>query len=125
MEVDGEIDLREFCFARIIGRHLQQASQPTGSQGRNRASKSDARRAALSIVRIVADRGHPDPDAREKAYRAGVRVFGDWASKVDLPEDDRGTVEKLSEALDIIEKINFAGRKSLVDAVARDVGRSN
>ena len=121
MEVDGEIDLREFCFSRIIGRHLQQAAEPTGPKGRNRAAKSDARRAALTIVRIVADRGHEDPEARSKAYRAGTRVFGDWASKLEQADDDRSTVERLSEALDIIEKINFAGRRSLVDAVARTI----
>ncbi len=121
MEVDGEIDLREFCFSRIVGRHLQQAGEPTGARGRNRASKSDARLAALAIIRIVADRGHDDPATGDKAYRAGIRVFGDWASKLEPVADARNTVERLSEALDIIEKINFAGRKSLVDAVARTI----
>ena len=121
MEVDGEIDLREYCFSRIIGRHLQQAAAPTGGKGRNRAAKADARRAALTIIRIVADRGHEDPQARDDAYRAGVRVFGDWAKKLEPVEDARGTVERLAEALDVIENINFAGRRSLVDAVARTI----
>ena len=121
MEVDGEIDLREFCFSRIVGRHLQQAAEPTGRKGRNRASKSDARRAAVTVVRIVADRGHEDAVARDKAYRAGIRAFGDWAAELDLSDEPGSTVERLSEALDIIEKINFSGRKSLVDAVAQTI----
>ena len=46
---------------------------------------------------------------------------GDWAAELDLSDEPGSTVERLSEALDIIEKINFSGRKSLVDAVAQTI----
>ncbi len=121
VEADDIIDLREFCFYRIIERHLEQAATPAAKSARNRVSKSAARQAAVDLLRIVADHGHADPDARDKAFEAGIRVFGDWAEPDGFITDSGQAVKKLSEALDIISKINSAGRQSLIEAVTRTI----
>jgi len=117
IEIDGQIDLREFCYYRILVRHLEQAIDPAAAQKGNRVSKAAARQAAVDIVRIVADQGHDNPADRDAAYRAGINVFGRWA-KDDQPQVAAGqTVARLDQALDILQKINSAGRKSLLQAV--------
>jgi Zn-dependent protease with chaperone function len=121
IESDGIIELREFCYARIIERHLLQARAPAAAARRNRVSKAAARQAAIDLLRIVADQGGPDTDAADKAFRAGMRIFGDWASgsRADISAGD--TVSHLRDALDILEKLNGAGRQSLVEAVTRTI----
>jgi hypothetical protein len=125
IEVDGEIDLREFCFARIISRHLEQAAEPTRHAGQNRVSKSAAREAAIDLIRIVADQGSDDKASQDKAFRAGMRIFGDWAKGDDDATQAGTPVERLRQALEILSKINSAGRQSLVKAVTKTVAHDN
>ncbi len=121
IEIDGRIDLREFCYYRILVRHLEQAIDPTAAHRGNRVSKPAAQQAAVDIIRIVADQGHDDPAAREAAYRAGISVFGRWAKRDQAPVAKSRTVETLDQALDILGQINSAGRKSMLEAVAATV----
>jgi Zn-dependent protease with chaperone function len=117
IEIDGHIDLREFCYYRILARHLEQAIAPAAGQKGNRVSKQAARQAAVDIIRIIADQGHDDVLEREAAFDAGIAIFGKWATidKASVSRDQ--TVERLDQALDILGKINSAGRQSLIQAV--------
>ena len=121
VESDGVVSLREYCYARIIEQHLLQARAPAAASKSNRVSKASARQAAVDLLRIVADHGTDDAHAADKAYRAGLRVFGQWASGEDGQADRDNVVARLDEALDILAKINGAGRQSLVEAVTRTV----
>jgi hypothetical protein len=125
IEVDGVIDLREYCYSRIIAKHLEQATTPAAATKKNRSSKKDARQAAVELLRIVAHEGNDDPQAADRAFRAGARVFGDWAGDVELAQEDQHSVQRLDEALDVLAGINSAGRKSLVDAVTRTIGHDD
>ena len=120
IEVDGDIDLREFCYYRIIARHLDQAIAPAANARRNRARKSAARQAAVDLIAIVADQGHPDPAERQRAYAKGLKAFGDWAESV-TPRREGQTVARLDEALDTLGNINAAGRRSLVEAATATI----
>jgi Zn-dependent protease with chaperone function len=119
--VDGRIDLREYCFYRIISGHLAQAAAPSRRARQNRVSKSAARRAAVELLGIVADEGNADEHARERAFAAGLRVFGDWAGKLEVDGDGSDTVARLDDALNVLGGLNSAGRKSLVEAVGRTI----
>ena len=118
IETDGEIDLREYCYYRMISRHLEQAIAPSSDQRHNRVSKSAARAAAVDLLRIVADLGHEVDSERDAAFEAGLAVFGDWVRGSSPSADLDRTVEKLDQALDILEKINSAGRRSMIEAMA-------
>ena len=124
-EVDGNIDLREFCFYRIVARHLQQAAAPSKAAGGNRVSKSAARQAAVELLRIVADQGNTDDEKSDRAFRSGLRVFGDWAGNLNVPANAQGTVQRLDRALETLSRLNSAGRRSLVDAVARTIAHDD
>ena len=121
VELVGHIDLREFCYYRILVRHLEQAISPTAGKKGNRVSKSVARQAAVDIIRIVADQGNDSPAAAERAFAAGVSRFGSWASG-DRPQvSGKQTVARLEQALDVLEGINSAGRQSLIEAVTATI----
>ena len=121
IEIDGTVDLREFCYFRILARHLEQAISPSVDQRRASVSKSAARKAAVTLIRIVADNGHMDNVDREAAYAAGIQSFGKWAGKfaAQIPEDQ--TVDRLNDALNVLRHINTAGRQSLIEAVTTTV----
>ena len=117
IETDGEIDLREFCYYRMISRHLEQAISPSSDHRHNRVSKSSARAAAIDLLRIIAEQGHEADAERDAAFEAGLSVFGDWVSDSSPSAALDRTVEKLDQALDILGKINSAGRRSMIEAV--------
>jgi Zn-dependent protease with chaperone function len=119
--VDGRIDLREYCFYRIVSGHLAQAAAPSKKAPQNRVAKSAARRAAVELLGIVAEQGNTDEQGRERAFAAGLRVFGDWAGKLEVDTDGSDTVARLDGALDVLGGLNSAGRKSLVEAVGRTI----
>lgn len=121
IEIDGKIDLREFCYFRILARQLEQAISPAVDQRGKRATKSAVRNAAVSLIRIVADQGHDDSDARERAFAAGISVFGNWADTRNVRIVEHQTVDILNESLDVLSKINSAGRQSLIQAVTTTV----
>ena len=68
-------------------------------------------------LRIVADQGHEVDAERDAAFAAGLAVFGDWVRGSNPSPDLDRTVEKLDQALDILGKINTAGRRSMIEAV--------
>jgi len=121
IELDGQVDLHEFCLYRITARHLRQAVRPAAESRQNRVSKSLARQAAVDLLWIVADQGSDVPAVREEAFAAGLEVFGEWAGVVQPSPGSARSVARLEEALDTLTRINSAGRQSLVDAVARTV----
>ena len=125
VEVDGVIDLREFCYYQIITKHLQQAAAPAAEAKVNRVSRKAARHAAVDLLRIVAHYGHDDSEAEDRAFRAGARIFGDWAGKVDVPPGDQASVQRLESALDVLAGLNPAGRKSLVEAVSKAISHDD
>ena len=121
IEFDGQIDLREFCYYRILARHLEQAISPAVDQKGNRVSKKMARDAAVNLIRIIADQGHDTDAERNAAFTVGTRIFGDWAGNPEIQISSDQTVEKLNEALNTLSCINAAGRQSLIEAVIETV----
>lgn len=122
IETDGHVDLREFCYYRILSSQLAQAMAP-GSRPRRRSSKSAMRSAAVQLIRILADQGNKDPDAAESAYRAGIAAFGDWASKLVPDIDPKLTVTTLDQSLDTLAALNSRGRQRLIEAVSLCISR--
>ena len=105
-------------MCRLFG---SSATDPVADKVGNRAPRKKARRAALKVIRIVADHGNEDEAARENAYQAGISIFGDWARKQEVRIDDAQTVAALGYSLDILRQINSAGRKSLLQAVRNTI----
>jgi hypothetical protein len=121
IEVDGHVDLSEFCIYRVMASHLSQAADPLADKAGNRVPRKKARDAALDVLRIVADQGNDDEEAREHAYQAGLATFGKWASAKEARSDGGETIEVLGRSLDALRKMNSTGRKSLLQAVSNTI----
>lgn len=121
IQLDGEIDLSEYCYYRVLSSQLVAASAPALSQTGNRVAKKSARRAAVDLIRIVADQGNDNDIARQHAFEAGVAPFGAWANDLSGPTDDNDTVALLDQGLDELSRLNPAGKQSLLRAVSETI----
>ena len=54
IDVDGEIDLYEYCFYRILVSNLGQAIDPSARQKHRRSIREPVRRAAIDLLQIIA-----------------------------------------------------------------------
>ncbi len=118
IEVDGTIDLYEFCFYRVLTKSLNQAADPSGRHAPRRARRKAVRAAAASLLTIVAEQGDDDPSKREAAYRAGAELLGEWAQQEDIRPRAAVSVEILDGSLDTLLALNGKSRRKLVQAIS-------
>ncbi len=118
IEADGDIELFEFCFYRIMMSSLGQAIDPTGKRSATRARRSDLRNAAVGLLRIMADFGHDRDEDRSAAFASGIKSLGTWAHD-EVYHSDRGfTVAQLDQSLDILLGLNSKGQEALLRAIS-------
>lgn len=121
IELDGVVDLYEYCFYRVLSSAFERASDPSGRHKGNRAGKKEIRQAAINLVMTVAHHGHTARDERVRAFRAGVAEFGKWASDADYEDKKLETVPLLDRSLNVLKRMNTAGSKSLLQALAKTI----
>jgi Zn-dependent protease with chaperone function len=121
IEADGIVDLSEFCLYRILDSQLRQATDPSAAKRGNRVARKAARSAAIDLLRIVADQGNPDAAAREHAFKAGATVFGEWVDEQPSARSPEEIIKTLDRSLDVLEQINTAGQRSLIQAVSNTI----
>jgi Zn-dependent protease with chaperone function len=122
IEVDGEIDLYEYCFHRILMSNLGQAVDPTGRRRARRARRADLQSSAIELLRILADYGHDADETSAAAFRTGIGTLGDWAGAFDYQSDRKYTVTVLDHSLDILLGLNSKGKESLLRAISATAG---
>ena len=118
IEVDGTVDLYEFCFYRVLTRSLNQAIDPSGRHAPKRARRKAVREAATRLLTIMAEQGDEDPNQREAAYHAGAALLGDWALQEDIRPKDAVSVAVLDGSLDTLLALNGKSRRKLVQAIS-------
>jgi Zn-dependent protease with chaperone function len=118
IEVDGEIELFEFCFFRIMMSNLGRAVDPTSRRVATRSSRHELRKAASNLLRILADFGHENDDERKAAFLAGITMMGSWAEKEQYDSDRESTVAVLNHSLDVLLGLNSKGQETLLRAVS-------
>jgi Zn-dependent protease with chaperone function len=117
IDVDGEIDIYEYCFYRILVANLEQARDPSKLRKRRRAEREPVQRAAIDLLRVVASYGHVDDMERKRAFQAGVAVFGKWGQRYTFETDRKYTVDILDQSLDMLLALNGEGQQMLLEAV--------
>jgi Zn-dependent protease with chaperone function len=115
IELDGHVALHEFCLFRILKLNLGKAGAP-GARREAAASRDEVREAALKLLWIVAEQGNADEQRRLAAFAAGTAVFGDWADGTP-PPPSREPVADVRRALDVLQRMNNAARRSMVEAL--------
>ena len=118
IDVDGEVDLYEYCFYRILRSVLEQASNPAGRQARRRVSRRELRQSAVNLLAVLADYGHADAVEAEAAFDAGRASFGQWSDSFDFDPERGYSIAALDHSLDVLESLNSKGRQALLRAVS-------
>lgn len=118
IEIDGEVELYEYCFYRIMMSNLGQAIDPSGRRAPRRSRRNDLQAAATNLLRILADYGHESDDERSAAFRAGLATLGPWAQDSDFESNRPSTVKDLDHSLDVLLGLNSKGQESLLRAIS-------
>ena len=119
IEVDGDIDLYEYCFSRVLTSSLQRAMHPSRKPKRRSAKRGPVRDAAVDLLRVIAHHGHHDGGDGEKAFRAGLKVFGQWADNAVFDSEQKFSASALDKKLDLLVALNGEGRQMLVKAITK------
>jgi Zn-dependent protease with chaperone function len=122
IELDGVVELHEYCFYRVVRSCFETISDPSGRRKGNRAGKKEIRQAAIDLLMTVAHHGHAETGDRSRAFQAGIAEFGHWAN--DESYDDGRTMRAiplLDRSLDVLARMNASGSKSLLQALAKTV----
>ena len=118
IEVDGEVDLYEYCFYRILMSSLGEAVDPSGGRRAVRSRRSDLRSSTVGLLGVLADYGHDDEAQKRAAYDAGISTLGDWAKQFEYSSDRNYTVPTLNHGLDVLLGLNSKGKESLLRAIS-------
>lgn len=118
VETDGNVDLYEFCFLRIVSVNLAEATQPAASPAKRRLPRDKVRRAAIDLLAILADYGAETAEAGTSAYNAGIATLPAWAATFGFEPPGTRSTERLDEILDALLTLNGAGRRMLLRAVS-------
>lgn len=122
IEIDGEIDLYEYCFYRILMSNLGKAVDPSGGRQALRSKRADLQASAVGLLRILADYGHDDVPTRKEAFTTGINTLGPWARDYRYESDRKFTVAVLDHSLDILLGLNSKGKESLLRAISATAG---
>ena len=120
IEQDGHVDVREYCYYRVLASHLDQATDP-GRRAARRAPESKLRHARLVLLGLVADAGQSGPDERERAFASGAAMLGAWAEGATVAPGQAATVTALDASLDTLQGLDYEARRQLVKALAATV----
>lgn len=118
IDIDGETDLYEYCFYRLLVSSLANAIDPSRKPKQRRATRKPVREAAVDLLRIVAQHGHQNDDAGEAAFRAGLKIFGNWASAAPYDSRREFSAAVLDRHLDMLVALNGEGRQMLIKAIS-------
>jgi Zn-dependent protease with chaperone function len=118
IEIDGDIDLYEYCFYRILTSNLANAIDPSGRLRPRRAGRRALRDAAINLVRVLADYGHASDKESADAFAAGRATLGDWAAEYAYRSDRSNMVTVLDHSLDVLLALNSKGKEALVHAIS-------
>ena len=118
IEIDGTIDLYEYCLYRVLHVHVQQAVEPSKAKQKGRHSREEIQNAAVALLRLIADYGHESKDQADAAFSAGIAKFGNWAS-ADAPRPEaRQRIETLDHSLDVLLGLYSSGKQTLLKAIS-------
>ncbi len=118
VDVDGEFDLYEYCFHRVLVSSLQRAMHPSRKPRRRSAKRVPVRGAAIDLLRIIAHHGHQNDNDGETAFRAGLQLFGSWADDAEYDVEREFAAPVLDKQLDLLSALNSEGRQMLIKAIS-------
>jgi Zn-dependent protease with chaperone function len=118
IEIDGTIDLYEYCFYRVLSVHVRQAIDPSRKQAKGRHSRTQVQKAAVNLLRLIADYGHESRREADEAFAAGIREFGSWAVHESFRPEIGQRIDTLDQSLDVLLELHSSGKQTLLKAIS-------
>ena len=121
IEVDGHIDLYEYCFYRILVGNLRQSMQPLARRKSTSDRRRSVREAAVELLRVIAHHGHDNVAERQRAFEAGIATFGKWGSRYAFDAGYVFSIPALDRSLETLLALNGDGKRMLLEAITATV----
>ncbi|MEM8816020.1 MAG: M48 family metallopeptidase [Pseudomonadota bacterium] len=118
VNIDGSVDLYEFCFSKLLSVNLRQATAPGQSLPRRRTAKREVRAAALELLAILADYSATTREAKALAFAAGIASLPAWAAQQGFAEPGEHAIDKLERGLETLKILDGNGRRMLIRAIS-------
>ena len=75
------------------------------------------------LLRLLADRGHDSAEAKQRAFSAGVGLFGRWAGDGVFEPVTVDGVTRFEQSLDVLGRMNAAATRTLLQAITATVAQ--
>lgn len=123
IRADGQVQLGEYCLARLLGSQVMDALDPSRSAPVGSTRLVDARGAVVDLFAVLAQQGHADADQARRAFIAGTHlVLGTDVPAYQPTGDWQGALDRAVARLD---KLNPAGKQLLVEGLTRTLSHDN
>jgi hypothetical protein len=119
VEADGRVTLGEYCLARLVGVQVIDALDPASSSVVGRLKLTDVDRELKDVLAIVAEHGHDDARAAQRAYALGIGEVLPAATLAHAPPSD--WMAALDRALPRLDRLGAAGKELVVAALTRAI----
>lgn len=120
VEIDDRIDLQEYCFMRIVSSSLGLDGAARDRAGNVRATRTDARDAAVMLLDLAARQGGA-ADTAAQALATGLEKLGLRAGGPVPQTDGSPTIEALDRGLGVLRQLRAGDRKRLVEALTATI----
>lgn len=117
---DGQVSLFEYCLARLLTVQVRESLDPARYVRSGRRKPQGVRREFATLLAVVAQAGHADPAAAQRAYLAGLnRVLPRDHVPYQPPADGVIALDEVWEPLDALEPL---AKQVLVEAITDAIG---
>ncbi|MFP5373929.1 MAG: peptidase M48 Ste24p, partial [Gammaproteobacteria bacterium] len=119
VHADGRIALFEYCLGRLLQAQVREALDPAAHARFGRRRLSQVRSELATLLCVVAQHGHGDPAAAQRAYLAGMQRILPQDHLPYLPRQPWTlALDGVWEPLDALDPL---ARQALVEAVTATV----
>ncbi|MDG4798569.1 M48 family metallopeptidase [Micromonospora sp. WMMD1082] len=114
IHADGAINVTEYCLSRLLLAELEESLRPDSRWRTDRRTLTDARSAAGYLLATLAQVGHPDQAAAERAFQAGIATLLPGTTLPYAPPENG--VLALETAWPVLDGLRPADKERLVAA---------
>ncbi len=116
IHADGQVELFEYCLARLISAHLRDALDPSRARPVGRRRLTELRSELAGLFSVLAWKGHDLREDAQFAYSAGIGRL--LRNDIPIFEPPNDWIATLDRALPELDRLDTIGKELLVEALA-------
>ncbi len=120
IHADGEIDLFEYGLARLLRAQVLESLDPPRSRTTGRVPLNRARQQAHTLLAVMAQRGHEQFDAAQRAFNAGLARVSPGQHHPYQPVRD--WIAALDSVLPALDELDSQSKSVLLEGLTACIG---